>query len=403
VEHGNVVAVVEFFRHDSRKNATSTERSRRFRARARAGQRLLTLEATEGEAALIDAVLDARNGFDDANAVSVARAVLGKARGLFEMEPEAAATRIVRSLWPADHRALELVTRAASAPAATTTAGWAAELAQTRVEDLLSIFGPVSCGAALLRRGNVLAFDNANKISIPGISTAGAGFTSFVVQGQAIPVRQLVTSTGISIDPRKFATLFALTREMIESSNAEKLVRMVMVDSLAVALDAALFSSTAGDTARPPGLLVGVTPITAATGGGLAAMTKDFAALVEAVSPLCGMDLVFVTDPGTLTKIKMSVFDLPFEVLATNAVTAGTLICFGLPALVSAFTPTPRIDATRNMSISMDTAPPTDIGTTLIPLKSMFQTDSIAIRFIFDVAWNVRSASAIAEVTSITW
>jgi hypothetical protein len=335
--------------------------------------------------------------------VSLTRAVIGEARALFEPSRAGAATRIVRTCWPDDHRALWYVERAASAPATTTTTGWAAELAQTRIEDLLATFGPASCGAALLGRGNVLAFAGANKISVPIISTAAASLASFVLQGAAIPVRQLVSGAGVSIDPRKFATLFVLTREMIESSNAEQLVRMVMIDSLGAALDAALFSSTAGDTTRPPGLLVGVTPITAASGGGLAAMTKDFAALVQAVSPTCGMDLIFVTDPGTLTKLKMSVFDLPFDVLATNAVTAGTVICIGLPALVSAFAPKPQIAASGNMTITMDTAPPTDSSSSAYPRESPFQTDSIAIRFILDVAWNVRSASAIAEVTSITW
>jgi HK97 family phage major capsid protein len=397
---------VEKVNQNSRMNAeTSTQRSRAFRARQRAGTRLRTLEVSETDERLLDALDEARNGADD-SAVSLARFMLGSARACFEPEPDTRSTahRLIRAAWPDDRAALELVTvtRAASTPAMTTTAGWAAELAQTRIESLLATFGPASCGAALLRRGTVLSFDGANKITIPGISTAAATFATFVLQGAPIPVRQLVTSAGTSLDPRKFATAFVLTREMIESSNAEQLVRMVMIDSLGAALDAALFSSTAGDTTRPPGLLVGVTPITAASGGGLAAMTKDFAALVQAVSPMCGTDLIFVTDPGTLTKITMSVFDLPFDVLASNAITAGTVICVGLPALVSAFSNVPRIDVRRDTAFVMDTAPSGDFNTGA-PRTTTFQTDEIAIRFILDVAWNVRSASAIAEVTSITW
>jgi hypothetical protein len=340
----------------------------------------------------------------DAVVSSMTRAVLASARGCFQPEDRTtAAVRICRATWPTDRLALQLIQRAASTPATTTTAGWAQELAQVRIEDLLATFGPASCGAALLRRGNVLTFAGANKITVPGISTAAAGFTSFIVQGAPIPVRQFVTSAGVTLDPRKFATLIPLTRETIESSNAEALTKMVMIPSLDAALDAALFSSTAGDTARPPGLLVGVTPITATAGGGTAAMTKDIAALVEAVSPLCGMDLVFITDPGTLTKIKMSVFDFPFDVLASNAITAGTIICVGLPALVSAFAPLPKIDASRDVEISMDTVPAADPGSGTTAVKSMFQTDSIAIRFIFDASWGVRTSSAVAEITSITW
>jgi hypothetical protein len=336
---------------------------------------LRTLEVSEAGDRLLDALDDARNGFDEH---VVVRAVLDKAA--------------------------RFVMRAASAPAMTTTSGWADTLARTRIEDLLATFGPASCGAALLRRGTVLRFDGANKISIPNISTAAASLATFVLQGAPIPVRQLNTTVGISLDPRAFKAAFVLTREMIESSNAEQLVRMVMFDSLGAALDAALFSNVAGDTTRPPGLLVGVSPITGATGGGLAAMTKDFAALVEAVSPMCGMDLMFITDPGTLTKITMSVFDLPFDVLASNAITAGTIICVGLPALVSAFSNVPRVDVRFAIGIAMDTNPPADPGSGSAVVASTFQSDKVAIKFVLDeVAWNMRSASAIAEVTSITW
>ena len=356
-----------------------------------------------------------RSALRDAAVRSFTRAVITQARGTFETDRNAG-LRIVRQTWPTDRQAHAIVERAASSPAMTTTAGWAQELAQTRIEDLLATFGPASCGAALLRQGTMLSWAGAATIKIPGISTAGAGFTSFVAQGQAIPVRQLVTTAGISLTPYKFATLITLTREMIEASNAEQLVRMVMTDSLAAALDAALLSANAGTASSPPGLLYGVTPITAATGGGVGAMVKDLAALVSAVSPVSGMNVIFVTDPGTLTKMALSaislteVADVPVRgfnipVLASSSVTAGSIMCIGLNALVSVFDEAPRIDASRDVEIAMDTAPPADIGTGMgsVALRSMYQTDEVAIRFISDVSWGVRTPSALALVQGITW
>jgi hypothetical protein len=149
------------------------------------------------------------------------------------------AARLVRAAWPDDRGAIRIVTRAASAPAMTGTTGWAAEIAQTRIEDLLSVFGPLNTGAALLRRGTVLSFAGIHAIQIPGISTASGPFTSFVAEGAAIPVRVMATSAGVTFGPRKLATIFTLTREMIESSNAEALVKLVMTKSLSIALDAA--------------------------------------------------------------------------------------------------------------------------------------------------------------------
>jgi HK97 family phage major capsid protein len=338
---------------------------------------------------------------------SMARAVLAEAKATFESNREGAALRLVRAAWPSDRMALRLVTKAASAPAMTTTTGWAAELATIRVEELLSTFGPASAGAELLQMGHVLTWDSAAKISVPGFSAASATFATFVAQGQSIPVRQFVTSSGVSLDPRKLATIFTLTHEMISASSAEQLVRMVMTDSLSASLDAALFSNTAGDASRPPGLLVGVTPITAATGVG--AMVADLAALLAAVSPMCGMDVAYVTNPSTVLKIALTAapgFDLlGLPVLASNGVAAGTVICVGVNALVSAFDPEPRIDASRDIEVPvmMDTAPPSDGSIGSVALKSMFQTDTVAIRFIGDVAWGLRSPSAISFVSGITW
>jgi hypothetical protein len=337
-------------------------------------------------------------------ATSLARAVLAEARSTFEMNRVGAAARIVKNAWPDDRRALALVTRAASAPAMTTTTGWAAELAITRMEDALAPFGPLSVGAQLLQRGTVLSFAGIHAITVPGISTASGAFSSFVGEGAPIPVRQMVTSSGVTFGPKKLATLFVLTREMIESSNAEALVKLVMTDSLAVALDAALFGNAAGTGAAPPGLLYNITPISATAGGGAGAMTKDIAALVSAVSAVSALDLVFVTDPGTATKIKMSVMPgFDFDVYASNSVTAGTVICIGLNGLVSAGEPTPRIDASRDVEIAMDTVPPADPGSATTVVKSMFQSDEIAIRFVAEMAWVLRTPSAIAYVASITW
>jgi len=55
----------------------------------------------------------------------------------------------------------ELVTRAAVAPATTTTTGWASQLAVASVADLLVSLGPASTGSELLRRAVQLEFNNS--------------------------------------------------------------------------------------------------------------------------------------------------------------------------------------------------------------------------------------------------
>jgi HK97 family phage major capsid protein len=215
-------------------------------------------------------------GLGSARFSPVVRAVLASAKSVFE--PDRNAYRVARAAWPGDRQTLDFVTRAASTPATTTGTGWAAEIAHTVVEDLLVSLGPASAGSELLRRGTVLTFDGAAKLSVPSL-VAAATNAGFVGQLAPIPVRQLSVNAGASLEPHKFATIVTLSREMIDSSNAEQLVRLALVDSLAAALDVALFGTTAGDATRPPGLLYGVTPITAKTGGGFSAVWADIAAV----------------------------------------------------------------------------------------------------------------------------
>jgi HK97 family phage major capsid protein len=189
--------------------------------------------------------------------------VLAHARAGYS--PDRDPVRVVRQLWPRDEEALRLVTRAATSFATTTTAGWSAELGQHVISELLVSLGPISAGSELLRRSNMLSLERHQSVQVPAL-VASATLAAFVSEGQPIPIRQLDTSKSIKLEPRKLATGFVLTRELISSSNAEALVGLVIRNSLSLSLDAVLFSTTAGTAAAPPGLLAGITPLTAATG-----------------------------------------------------------------------------------------------------------------------------------------
>jgi hypothetical protein len=92
-----------------------------------------------------------------------------------------------------------------------------------------------------------------------------------------------------------------------------------------------------------------------------------------------------------------------FDVLASNAIPVGTVICVGLPGLVSSGSPMPRITVSRDVETAMDTAPPSDGSIGSVAVKSSYQTDTPAVRFISEMAWGLRSPSCIATVQSVTW
>src|SRR5262249_3446625 len=148
----------------------------------------------------------------------------------------------------------EYVLRAATNPATTTTAGWAAELSPVSLVFLQALRG-ISAGAELLRRGLQVRFNGEGQILLPTIAQGQAGF---VGQGKPIPVGQCASSRGASLLPHKLALISALTRQMVESSNAEAIIRAVLTESAAVGLDAALFSANAATADAPAGLLYGI-------------------------------------------------------------------------------------------------------------------------------------------------
>jgi Phage capsid family len=310
--------------------------------------------------------------------------------------------------WPNDTNA-RLITRAATNPATIGGAGWADSLARTAVADFFVTMGGASVGAQLLARGLQLEFNSAAVIRVPSVVSV-ADDVGFVAEAAPIGVDQLALS-GPTLSPRNFARIITFTRESLSAStpNIEQLTRASLTESVGLALDAALFDANAGDASRPPGLRFGISGITAATGGGPAAMVKDLTALATAVAPVGGTNLAFVASPGEAIKIALqagSQFRIP--VYATSGLAAGFVLCVALNALASAISPAPNFAASIETLLHTDTVP-AQIGTVGTPnvvaarSQSLFQQDLIALRLTFDLAWALRNSAGLAWVSSVTW
>src|SRR5262249_36760781 len=141
---------------------------------------------------------------------SLVRSCIAIARGTFETGTTP--SEIARRLFGAEAaRDLGVIERAASAPAATTQTGWAAELAHVTLEFLASLI-PISAAANVLSRGLQLRFDGNNAITLPTINQIPASFTG---QGKAIQVKQFQTAAGTTLLPHAFKAITTLTHEML--------------------------------------------------------------------------------------------------------------------------------------------------------------------------------------------
>jgi hypothetical protein len=310
---------------------------------------------------------------------------------------------IAGRLWPTD----AIVLRAVSAPAMTSVAGWAAELAHKIVGDGLAAMGPAAAGAAVLRQSLVLTWDGNGLISVPGL-VAGAGNAGFVAEGSPIPVRQL-TSGAALLSPHKLAAIGVLTREMMEGSNAEALIGDVLMRSASAALDVALFGSAAATAAAPAGLRNGIAALTASAATDMSqAFYSDIAALINATAVVSGGGpYIFVGGPGLVAQMIMrfllqaNTLDQT-NIIALESVAMGNdLMCVATNSLVAALSPDPVIETANAGELHMNDTPLAIVngGAPAAPARSLYQTDSIALKMRWPVSWALRDPRGVAWLT----
>lgn len=161
---------------------------------------------------------------------------------------------VAREFYPRDAD-VGLVLKAAVSPASLTSTG---ALGLTTVADFVAALGASSAAAAVLGRGMQLEFAGASGILVPGI-VVSPNSAAFVQEGGPIPVEALLFD-GPVLSPRKLASIASFTRETFSFSTPtiEAMVKAVLSESANLSLDTALFSTTAGDATRPPGLRFGI-------------------------------------------------------------------------------------------------------------------------------------------------
>ncbi len=324
--------------------------------------------------------------------------------------------------------ACDLVLRAPSAPAMTTVTGWAAELVHQIYTDFMELLMPKSLLRPLAERGLTLNFGQAGRIIIPTRQRTPTIAGSFVGEGMAIPVRQ-GAFTSQTLTPKKVAVITTWTREMNDHSipAIEGLLREAIMVDTSVAIDTVLIDANPATTIRPPGLLNGITPITATAGGGLNALTGDLKLLIQGL--IAGTygnvrDPVWLTNPGDILaaaltsapntgifpfrdEIKQGTLGtIPFVESVTVAphnlslVDAADFVVVGGEA--------PRLEISDQATLHMEDTSPTDLvsgspGVVATPQRSLFQTDSLALRLVMPLNWVQRRAGTIVSMAGTTW
>ena len=324
-----------------------------------------------------------------------------------------------------DHEATHVVTRAAVAGATTTTAGWAAELVQTAVNDFLESLRPISVYPRLSSLGVSMNFGpNSGAIKIPSRASTPSISGSFVAEGSPIPVRKLGL-TSITLSPHKMGVISYFTREIARYGTPaiEGIIRGEIEADTAITLDTLLLDNNAASATRPAGLTAGVSGIT------VSSATDKFQRILDDISSLAapfdtanaGRRLALIMNPAEARKLAMAPgpsgvsfgwanqFLEEFERIVSTTVAAGTVYMIDAADFATAAGDAPEFDVSDQAVLHAEDTAPTAIGTAgspavvAAPVHSMFQTAQTAIRMLMDVSWAMRRSGMVQFGTSVSW
>jgi len=328
-----------------------------------------------------------------------------------------------------DEADVAMVVRAAVDPADTTTSGWASQLVAQTWGGFLDALRDVTVFGRI--PGQRLNFERYGTINVP-INTADMLQGGFVAEGAPIPVKS-GTFGSIALVPKKLAVITTCTEEILRHSTPaiEGILRNQLVEDTAKALDVHLLSNVARTASVPAGLQndteVGAGNTNATAGATVALILTDIAGVIGRLNAAgMGRSGVWLLNP-------LRVYSLMYKQDAASGmfpfnqeVRAGTLA--GFPILVSNHCPTdaaifvdaqamvfasdygPLIDVSNQATLHMESATPTDIveddsGTAAaaIPVKSMFQIDSVALRLRWGMDWRVARQGGVQSIQSCAW
>ncbi|MFM9859269.1 phage major capsid protein [Pseudoxanthobacter sp. M-2] len=288
------------------------------------------------------------------------------------------------------------------------TTGNQAALAESALRSFLVSLAPESAAAELIRRGVRIDIGRSSLARFPFRSGAPTA-APWVGQGDPIPVVSR-TFDGVTIGPaKKIALISAITRELAKRADGEAVVTRVLREDVAAGLDAAYFSTAAASDAANAGLLNGVSALSGTPGADAVAMAADLEALAAAVSENGSGAVVYIMSPKNAARLPIRVPEIAgrITVLPSHAVANTRIIAVDPVSVLHSTDPAPDIVVSRDAVLHMSDVPleiVSDTGpTTADPVRSIYQTDGIAIRIIAEIAFAKRRSDAVAFINDASW
>jgi hypothetical protein len=252
-----------------------------------------------------------------------------------------------------------------------------------------------------------LTFTGVGSVSIPSRQFNPATAGAWIQEGAPIPVRTTPILGGPKLTPKKLAVITTYTAEMLRADSIEDFVTAAIREASAALLDQAMFSTTTGSATQPDGILVGATTVTPSTDTGISAISADIGALVQALANNgAGLEVVLVAAPAQAAALRMWRQEDFYDVYASLALAAGTVVAVERSSFVSGLDGIPQFSTADAVAVHMEDTAPKDInatGTMAYPVKSLFQVDVYGLKMVLRASWAMRNQKHVSVVSGVTW
>ncbi len=345
------------------------------------------------------------------------------------------AETVIERRYPGDEAtravALRLVTKGAQTPAMTSVAGWAAELTRVSYAAFIDLLAPM----AVIPRMPMRRYDFGGfaKISIP--MRAGRGGAAlptpnlaaeFRSEGDPIRVGAMRTQ-ALDLTPKSLGVIGEFTLELLKRStpDIETVIRDAMLRDTGIKLDLVFLGAAPGTAKQPPGMQALATGgnTRPSTGNTVAQITADIRAMAQQMAATGnGVSPVWVMNPARAIGLELALTAagtpafptvangqlLGYPIVRSLNCPADVVFFIDADAIPFAGDPPTFAGSTEATLHEEDTTPlpiasPGAPATVAAPARSLFQTNSAALRGVWEVDWNTIAAGAVQTLTGVAW
>jgi HK97 family phage major capsid protein len=275
-----------------------------------------------------------------------------------------------------------------------------------------------------------LQFDGSSAINVPMRATRTPNLAA-AFRAEGAPIRVGAASvTSKKLTPKSLGVIGTFTNELFERStpNIETLIRQFMIEDTAIMLDAYFLSATPPIAGVSPGGIqnaVGAGNTRPSTGRTVSAIYADLQVMVAAMAAANLLKKpVWIMNPVNSAALAFALTASGLPAFPGVTISGGTLM--GFPVIASTTVPTTTVFLVDGSGLNFAGGVPQFLGTdvatiheedttplpivdgsatpvTAHPVRSLFQTNSSALRALWEIDWNIMIPGSVQVLTAVAW